>query len=238
MTEIAVIGLHRQTLSAQIYASLEAQILRGELAPGTKLSEERLAERYGVSRAPVREALTGLQRAGLTEKFGVRDRIVAVPNATVIAQKYDLWWVVDVGRTYLASQAATPAECDALAALIEEMRAAVERQDAAGYRERAAVFHEAIRQSCKNPYVAELAANCDVHLRWFEALYDSHPDVSVETVREHAAILAAFRSQDFAALSESIRTHMMRQRDRMLRLFAAPAPPSAEVPSMPSAAVA
>ncbi len=229
MTEIAVIGLHRQTLSAQIYASLESQILSGVLAPGTKLSEERLAERYGVSRAPVREALIGLQRAGLAEKFGARDRMVAVPHATLIAQKYDLWWVVDVGRTYLASLAAAPTECDALEALIEEMRAAVERQDPTGYRAFAAVFHEEIRRSCKNPYVAELAASCDVHLRWFEALYDSHPDISTETVREHTAILAAFRAQDFTALSESIRTHMMRQRDRMLRLFAAPAVPSAEV---------
>ena len=229
MTEIAVIGLQRQTLSAQIYASLEGRILSGELPPATKLSEERLAERYGVSRAPVREALIALQRAGLAEKFGARDRIVAVPNETLIAQKYDLWWVVDVGRTYLASLAATPAECDALESLIEAMRAAVERQDLAGYRERAAIFHEEIRQSCKNPYVAELAANCDVHLRWFEALYDSHPDVSAETVREHAAILAAFRGQDFAGLSEGIRTHMMRQRDRMLRLFAAPSTPTAEV---------
>ena len=229
MTEIAAIGLHRQTLSAQIYASLERQIMGGELPPGTKLSERLLDERSGARRAPGREAPSALQRAGLAQKPGARDRIGAVPNATLIAQKYDLWWVVDVGRTYLASLAATAAECDALEALIEQMRAAVERQDAAGYRERAAVFHEAIRQSCKNPYVAELAANCDVHLRWFEALYDSHPDVSAETVREHAAILAAFRSQDFAALSESIRTHMMRQRDRMLRLFVAPATPVAEV---------
>ncbi len=229
MTEIAAIGLHRQTLSAQIYASLEGQILDGALAPGTKLSEERLADRYGVSRAPVREALAALQRAGLAEKIGARDRMVAVPNAEVIAQKYDLWWVVDVGRTYLASLAATEAECRDLQDLIDQMRAAVKRNDSAGYRERAATFHEAIRQSCKNPYVAELAASCDVHLRWFEALYDSHPDVSAVTVREHAAILAAFRTRDFTALSESIRTHMMRQRDRMLRLFAAPAAPAIDV---------
>jgi DNA-binding GntR family transcriptional regulator len=229
MTEIAEIGLHRQTLSAQIYTSIEARILSGELTPGTKLSEEGLAERYGVSRAPVREALAALQRAGLAEKFGARDRIVAVPNATAIAQKYDLWWVVDVGRTYLASLEATAAECAELETMVEDMRAALRANDDAGYRRHAAVFHDRIRQSCKNPFVAELAANCDVHLRWFETLYDRHPDISMDAVNEHTEILAAYRARDFTALSSSIRTHMMRQRDRMLRMFEQLSKASADV---------
>ncbi len=52
--------LQRQTLSAQIYARLEDSVLNGDLPPGTKLSEEQLADRFGVSRAPVREALIAL----------------------------------------------------------------------------------------------------------------------------------------------------------------------------------
>jgi DNA-binding GntR family transcriptional regulator len=221
MSETTQIGLHRQTLSAQIYEALEAKILAGDLRPGTRLSEESLAERFGVSRAPVREALASLQRAGLAEKSGSRDRMVAVPNAELIAQKYDLWWVVDVGRTYLASLSATAAECDALEDLIAAMDAAVRAQDARAYRELVNQFHEGIRKACKNPYISEIAAGCDIHLRWFESLYDRHAEICAVAVREHANILAAFRARDFAALSDSIRIHMLRQRDHMLRLFEA-----------------
>jgi DNA-binding GntR family transcriptional regulator len=221
MSETMQIGLHRQTLSAQIYETLEAKILAGDLRPGTRLSEESLAERFGVSRAPVREALASLQRAGLAEKSGARDRMVAIPNAALIAQKYDLWWVVDVGRTYLASLEATPEECDALASLITAMDAAVTAGDAATYRDLVARFHEDIRAACRNPYISEIAAGCDIHLRWFEALYDRHAEICAVAVQEHARILAAFRARDFTALSDSIRTHMLRQRDNILRLFEA-----------------
>jgi DNA-binding GntR family transcriptional regulator len=216
-------GLHRQTLSAQIYESLEGKILRGEMPPGTKLSEEALADRYGVSRAPVREALTALQRAGFAEKYGARDRIIAIPTADLIAQKYDLWWVLDVGRTYLAALEASTAHCDALQAMIHDMRQALHAQDAAEYRRLATLYHETIRQGCKNPYVADIAANCDIHVRWFEALYDQHPEMSEAVVREHAEILDAYRARDFNALAQSIRAHMLRQRDHILMLFQAAA---------------
>jgi DNA-binding GntR family transcriptional regulator len=213
------IGLQRQTLSAQIYANLEGRVLSGDLLPGTKLSEEGLAETFGVSRAPVREALVLLQRAGLAERFGQRDRIVAVPTAAFITQKYDVWWIIDVGRAYLSSLEATPADCESLRALIEEMDLAVRQDDLPKYQRVCGQFHDQIREGCKNADVNELGAGCDIHLRWFEALYDRTPCVSAAAVREHRDILAAFCVRDYARLADSIRVHMLRQRDDMLRLF-------------------
>lgn len=213
------IGLQRQTLSAQIYANLEGRVLSGELLPGTRLSEESLAESFGVSRAPVREALVILQRAGLAERFGPRDRIVAIPTAAFITQKYDVWWIIDVGRTYLSSLEATPAECRSLGALIDEMDTAVQQENLPDYQRLCSRFHDEIREGCKNMDVNELGAGCDIHLRWFEALYDRTPRVSAAAVREHRDILSAFCIKDYARLADSIRIHMLRQRDDMLRLF-------------------
>jgi DNA-binding GntR family transcriptional regulator len=110
MLEEPNVGLERRTLSSQLYKILESKVLDGDLLPGTKLSEESLAETYGVSRSPAREALAGLERAGLAVRAGARDRMITVPTEEMIAQKYDLWWIVDVGRAYLASQEATPAD--------------------------------------------------------------------------------------------------------------------------------
>ncbi len=214
-------ALSRRTLAAQIYDQLEDRILSGSLPPGTKLSEEGLAESFGVSRAPVREALTALQSAGLTERCGVRDRIIVVPTPTMIAQKYDLWWIVDAGRTYIASLTASQPNLDALAELVAAMQQAVEAGNAPAYRTLVEAFHDKIRQGCDNPFLTEMGAGCDVHLRWFETLYDRNPEMSQAVVEEHRRIFMAYAARDFASLSEGIRVHMLRQRDRILSLFAA-----------------
>ncbi len=209
-------ALQRQTLSAQIYTRLEDSVLNGDLPPGTKLSEEQLAERFGVSRAPVREALIALEGAGLAERFGVRDRAVTVPTLDLIKRKYDLWWIIDVGRSYLSALDATVDDCDALDLLTERAAAAGDSQI---YLSLIEEYHEKIRSGCRNPDVVKLGASCDIHLRWLETLYSRIPAPCAETVREHRAITAAYRAKDYTRLADSIRAHMLRQRDEVLRQF-------------------
>ncbi len=211
--------LQRRTLSAQIYARLEDSVLNGELLPGTRLSEEQLAERFGVSRAPVREALIALENAGLAERFGPRDRAVTMPTLDLIRQKYDLWWIIDVGRAYLSSLDATREDCDVLDVLVEKAAKAVAREDLPAYQALIEEYHEKIRSGCRNPDVVKLGASCDVYLRWFEVLYNRNETASAQTIHEHRAITAAYRAKDYTRLSDTIRVHMMRQRDDLLRQF-------------------
>ncbi len=215
--------LRRETLSAQIYARLEDSVLNGDLPPGTKLSEEQLAERFSVSRAPVREALIALEGAGLAERFGTRDRAVTMPTLELIKQKYDLWWIIDVGRAYLSSLDATPEDCDALDQLTDRAAALAEGGDVPGYLGLIEEYHEKIRSGCRNPDVVKLGAGCDIYLRWFEALYSRVPGICTETVQEHRAITAAYRAKDYTRLADTIRVHMLRQRDEVLRQFIATA---------------
>lgn len=212
-------SLQRQTLSAQIYARLEDSVLNGELLPGTRLSEEQLAESFGVSRAPVREALIALESAGLAERFGIRDRAVTMPTLALIKQKYDLWWIIDVGRTYLSSLEATAEDCDALDVLVERAAAAAACEDVPGFLAVTEEYHEKIRSGCRNPDVVKLGAGSDIHLRWFEALYNRRQSASAETIAEHRAINAAYRTKDYTRLADTIRAHMLRQRDEVLRQF-------------------
>jgi DNA-binding GntR family transcriptional regulator len=211
--------IERRTLSSQIYAILEDRILSGELAPGTPLSEETLAVTYGVSRAPAREAIVELERVGLAVRSGPRDRAVAVPTEEMITQKYDVWWIVDVGRTYLASLQATLADHATLRTLIDGMNEGVKRKDLEHYRKYCDSFHLKIRHDCQNALLNTMDVSCDLHIRWFEALYDQNPEVSADAVREHYNILDAFERRDFGALGETIRAHILRQRSRIVDLF-------------------
>jgi DNA-binding GntR family transcriptional regulator len=212
-------GIERRTLSSQVYKSLERKVLSGEMAPGTRLSEESLAESYGVSRSPAREALAELERAGLAVKVGMRDRMIAVPTAEMISQKYDAWWVIDVGRTYLAALEATPEDIAELKQFIKAMARALKAKDDEKYRDMVEKFHERIRRSCSNKYVTEMGRDCDMLLKWFETLYDRNPEISQTVLDEHQNILAAFEKRDLAQLSMTIRDHVMRQRERILAFF-------------------
>lgn len=212
-------SLQRQTLADQLYGILETRILTGELVPGTHLSEEALATSFGVSRAPVREALTELDRSGFTARLTPRDRVVMIPTAELIRQKYDLWWIVDAGRTYLASMDASPADCTELRELVSHMADAVTRGDVPDYRWHSNAFHSKIRTLCRNGPVNDVADRCDLYLRWFEMIYEWMPEASAEAVCEHTVIMDAFEARDCALLTENIRVHMLRQREHIVSLF-------------------
>jgi DNA-binding GntR family transcriptional regulator len=213
------LGMRRRTLSSQLYEILEKKILEGKLAPGAPISEESLAETYGVSRSPAREALAELERVGLAVRTGMRDRMVTIPSLEMISEKFELWWIVDVGRTYLASLSATESDVDELRRYLERMDRAVKRNERKRYKTACKKFHMKIRHGCTNSCVNQIGGDCDVYLNWFENLYDQTPEPSQIVVEEHTRILDAFERKDLAGLSESIRNHIHRQRDRVLDHF-------------------
>jgi DNA-binding GntR family transcriptional regulator len=221
MSEISVRGVNidRRTLASQLYAILEDKVLSGELLPGARLSEELVGKVFGVSRSPAREALADLERSGLAVRVGSRDRMITIPTADMIAQKYDLWWIVDVGRAYLASLVATKEEIAELKSYIDQMAIAIRKKDTARYQKNCDLFHNRLRAACRNACVAKLAEDCELHLRWFAALYDKNPEISMAVVEEHYQILKAYKRQDLAKLSTSVRDHIMRQRERILAAF-------------------
>jgi len=103
----------RKNLSRAIYESLETAIVQGRLQPGTRLAEDRLSTRFGVSRSPVREAISELERVGLAERGTMRDRRVSVPSEAFIVDCFDVWVLLESERLYessLRSDAATPTQ--------------------------------------------------------------------------------------------------------------------------------
>ena len=215
------LALERRTLSSRLYAILERRVLAGELPPGTRLSEESVAEAFNVSRSPAREALIDLEKAGLAVRMGARDRMITVPTREMIAAKYDLWWIVDVGRAYLGALNATEDDILELRQYVDRMARAVKARDSKRYAAACQKWHDKIRQSCPNTYVNQVGADCDLYLKWLEVLYDRAPDMSELTMAEHARILEAYEARDLSALSVSIRDHITRQRERLLLLFEA-----------------
>ena len=117
--------MENRTLRERVYEILLDDILSGHLGPGAELSEVALAERLGVSRGPVREALGLLCAQGLVTMQPRRGAYVSVLTREEFLEAYQVREVLEALAARLASAHVDDRDIDALEALHEEMRGAV-----------------------------------------------------------------------------------------------------------------
>lgn len=214
------ITVQRKNLTEQLYEILENQIISGDIAPGTKLSEENVAEVFGVSRSPAREAITELERIGLAARMGARDRIVAMPTAELIQETFEIWWILDAGRSYLSSLKATEDDHKRLYELLAEIDEAQAAGDEAKRLELSESFHGLLYNRCTNGQLLRIINDYGKYIRWFKTLYYRHVDKSETSRAEHRQIVDHYVQKDLLGLTDLIRRHILRQRDDVITHFA------------------
>lgn len=219
MQPISDSALQRKNLADQLYELLEKRILSGEIEPGTRLSEEHVALACGVSRSPAREAITRLERIGLAIRTNARDRMVATPTREMIGDIFEVWWILDAGRTYLASLNATPATYRRLYELLDRMDTAPENLDAGEWTAVSREFHALLKSGCSNQVLTRITREHGKYIEWFTQLYHEHPDPSETSKTEHRQIVDAFVRKDPSSLTDLIRKHILRHRDRIVEHF-------------------
>jgi DNA-binding GntR family transcriptional regulator len=85
------VGSNRMTLADELHLQLADDIVRGALVPGAALNETELAERFQVSRSPVREAIRQLAASRLIETHPHRGSVVARPDAGHFTENFKRW---------------------------------------------------------------------------------------------------------------------------------------------------
>jgi len=211
----------RRPLSEQVYQNLEDRILAGKLLPGAKLAEEAIAEEYGVSRSPVREAISQLEKAGLAVKSGPRDCHVLVPSRKVIIDVYATWIILETGRIYFSSLAATSEDHRRVRESVSGMEQSLKAGDLHRYQSWFGQFHQLLCAHCDNLILIQLLEGFERHRKWLAALYYAHPETSLRSFNEHKKIAKHYIRRDLTGITKALETHMLRQRDRVLARFAA-----------------
>ena len=207
--------LARTNFAIQIHSHLEESIVSGKFPPGTKLSEEDIAEAYGVSRQPVREAIARLERQGFATR-GRRDRVIASPSEKLIAETYEVWWILEAVRTYLSSLAATAKDVARLRRLLKQMEAVSGGTDKAAAKRLSKEFHELLRQPERNAQLDESLRTFALYIRWFKSLYLKRRKSAEARLDEHRRLVGCFERKDLAGLIEVMRGHVLRQRNEIL----------------------
>jgi DNA-binding GntR family transcriptional regulator len=145
-----------EPLSARTVDRLRDLIVTEELRPGTPLRERALAERLGVSRTPLRDALKTLAADGLVTLSPNRGAVVAPFSATAIAEKLEVLSTLEGFAGEKAAEEATDAEIAEVRALHHELLAAFERRDRAAYFHLNQAIHRALVLAARNATLADL----------------------------------------------------------------------------------
>jgi DNA-binding GntR family transcriptional regulator len=210
----------RRPLSEQVYQLLEDRILAGKLPPGTKLAEEAIAEEFGVSRSPVREAISQLEKAGLAVKSGPRDRRVLIPSRKVIIEVYATWVILETGRIYLSSLVATKDDHNRIRETVRGMEQSLATGNLPEYEAWFDKFHQLLSSNCDNQLLNQALEGFERHRKWLTALYYAHPDTSIRSFNEHKQIARQYIRRDLVGITKALEAHMLHQRDSVLARLA------------------
>jgi DNA-binding GntR family transcriptional regulator len=196
---------HAPALRQQVYDTLEKLIIDGDLAPGERLGESELAEQLGVSRNPVREALTVLAHVGWVD---IRPRVGAEVHTPSPKEMEDFLWVrttVKREAARLAAQHATDDGVAALRSLIERGRIAVEAGDLRKSSELNSAFHEEVDVLTDNLILQEVLALLKKRLTWYFAPVARAR--GAESWKELGRLVDALAEHDPEAAASAMRDH-------------------------------
>jgi len=203
-----VTPLRRRRLVDDAAQSLRNAILGGRFTEGARLRQAELADRLGISRTPVREALGQLQHEGLIEllpRGGVR---VTVLNADEAVELYDLREVLDGLAARLAAGRADAPALGRLERLLGRMAACVERGDSAPWFRVHVAFHEEIVRIAGNRPLGRLSSVVRLSIRHFHPLLLRTATRLGDAYREHRAIFEAIAARDADAAERLGRAHI------------------------------
>jgi DNA-binding GntR family transcriptional regulator len=195
-------------IRSEVYEHLKLEIVQGRLPGGERLAEENIAERLGVSRTPVREAVQRLAQDGFVELIPNKGARVRALSSTEIIQTYTVREALEGLAAKLAAEHREAKDLDRLA----ETLIRLERLPSNDYSAQTAVdleFHAAIASASKNAVLQDtLRGLRDTIAR--AKLLTRKTNQAAQTKLEHQTILEHIQNGDTVAAEASARAHVQR----------------------------
>ena len=198
--------IESETRAEALHRQLEHEILHGALAPGTRLDEQDLADRFGVSRTPVREAFRSLAANGLVDLRSRQGAVVARIGITELLEMFQVMAELEGLCARLAARRITAAARTALQSIHDRMIEAANDTDAFYQINRE--FHEALYEAAANDFLAKQTRALRNRVAAYRRQVTYLPGRIRGTIREHGAILAALDAQDSDAAHDAMRDHV------------------------------
>lgn len=187
------------------YALILEAIDRGDFKPGDRLVESDLAERFGVSRTPIREALQRLETQSLLTRDG-RSLIVASLDHNERAELYVVRAELEGLAASLAARHATPEEVAVLRDMVEQDRALIGQPEAMARANRR--FHQQIHLASHNRFLVQQLNLVHRSMALMATTSLAAEGRGEAAIAEHDAIVTAIESGDARAARETLKAHI------------------------------
>ena len=194
-----------------VFNTLRKAILRGNLEPGERLREIHLADKLGVSRTPIREAIRKLELEGLVVMIPRRGAVVAEITEKSLRDGLEVRRALEALAVRLACETILDAEVEELKVAAERFEEALETGDVTAFAEADVRFHDIIYRATDNQRLIQLLYNLREQMYRYRVEYLKREDAHETLLEEHQAINETIEKRDVAKAVEAVRTHIDNQ---------------------------
>ncbi len=212
--------LESSTQADRLADQIASSVLSGEFQPGFRLDEHMLAERFGVSRTPVREALRQLASTGLIDIKPRRSATVASATSAQLDTLFGAMAEVEATCARLAAMSMTPIERRRLQSLHESMAEFVTVNDSEGFAAANLTFHTMIYSGAHNDIITEFASGLRRRLAPFRKAQFRTVGRLPRSQEEHGNVVKAILAGDASAAHSAMFDHMSLVEESFDRLAA------------------
>ncbi|PZX34496.1 putative transcriptional regulator, HTH GntR [Cupriavidus phytorum] len=192
--------------SERAYQQLRAAIQAGQLSPGTRLREVELAESLGLSRTPVREALSRLESEGLVVNEPNRGMMVTQLDASMVSELYVMREVLEGTAAALAARHATDVEISLLRDIVERDLAIANDPDRLALNNR--LFHETLHRCAHNRYLLKTLRSLHESMALLGRTTLAVPGRARSSYEEHISLVEALEQRDPTLAEQIARRHI------------------------------
>jgi DNA-binding GntR family transcriptional regulator len=204
----------------QVYVALREAIVSAELEPGRRLSENELADRLGVSRTPVREALARLRDERLVAIVPQLGTFVTLISPDAVADAAFVREALECSAIRLATERVEPSHLEELQANLAAQGRAVERGDTEAFDALDNALHRTLCELSGREIAWALSRRANGHLDRVRRLSLPEPGYLEEMVAEHRAVVAAVAEHDPERAEAALRHHLRMVTSTLPRIHA------------------
>lgn len=199
-----------------IFNSLREAIIIGELRPGERLMEVQLADKMGVSRTPVREAIRKLELEGLVDMIPRKGAHVAELSVKDIMDVLEVRASLDGLATALAAERITDDELKELNHINGQFSTYIEKENLSGSVKKDVEFHDIIYKASRNDKLITILSNLREQVQRFRVIYLKDYSSPKNLIKEHNDIFAAVSSRSIENARAVAKTHIQNQEKTIL----------------------
>ncbi|EAQ06052.1 GntR family transcriptional regulator [Yoonia vestfoldensis] len=207
-------------LADHVREALEQMIVTGDFADGERLDEIRLAERFNVSRTPLREAFQALAASGLVQLLPRRGAFVRHPAFHEIIEMFEVMAELEAVCGRLAARRVTPQTLEQIKATVIACECAAHAGDSDGYYRENEHFHQLVYIASGNDFLANEAQRLHKRLQPFRRMQLRVRGRMIQSLSEHRLILTALETGDSTTAEAGLREHVAVQGSKFNDLMA------------------